>query len=126
MLTTHKFQINKLLPILVPSLLFTMIFYGCSQVVGSIQEIQIGYTRQAVITIAGDPDEINDFVLPSTPFFGPQEGLVELIPAGTTVEEWRYISEKDVTYVWFAGEGGIPRADWTVIDFATYPLDAIF
>ena len=103
-----------------------VIAFGCTVKREDIRKIQVGQTKDEVIAIAGDPDEIGEFILPAEPFFGPQEGLSSLLPAGTIVEEWRYKPADEVTYVWFAGEDALPRADWTVIDSAAYPADAVY
>jgi hypothetical protein len=97
---------------------------GCSSNVP--RQIEIGQTRQEVITAAGKPDAIAEFTIPDEPFFGPQEGLASLLDAGTIVEEWRYNSEGEVTYVWFATKSSIPRKQWTVVNTATMPADAVY
>jgi hypothetical protein len=79
-----------------------------------------------VRAVAGEPDETIDFTLPSGPFFGPQEGLANLLPAGTTVEEWQYRTEEIVTYVWFSGEAGDSRETWIVIETASHPAEAVY
>lgn len=108
--------------------------FGCALLVGSITEcssniprqIEIGQTRQEVITAAGMPDEVVEFKIPDGPFFGPQEGLAGVLDAGTTVEEWRYASEGEVTYVWFATKSSESREQWTVVDTTTKPADAVY
>jgi hypothetical protein len=93
---------------------------------GTPGEIQIGQTRDEVIAVVGDPDEITTFTIPDEPFFGPQESLTNLLEAGTLVEEWRYAFTKEVTYVWFATKSSEPREEWKVIDTATVPADAVY
>jgi hypothetical protein len=99
---------------------------GCSAERDAASEIQAGQTRDEVVAAVGEPDEVDEVTLPSEPFFGPQEGLASLLPAGTRVEEWRYRSAGEVMYVWFAGGASKPREDWTVIDTAVFPADAVF
>jgi hypothetical protein len=85
-----------------------------------------GQTRAEVREAAGEPDEVQVFTLPAEPFFGPQEGLANLLPAGTLVEEWQYLTEDEVTYVWFTGVVTDSQAVWTVVDTATHPADAVY
>jgi hypothetical protein len=65
-------------------------------------------------------------ILPDHPFFGPQEGLANLVPPGTEFEEWVYEIGDEVLYVWFFGEADEPREDWLVLATARYPKDAVF
>jgi hypothetical protein len=82
--------------------------------------IQPGASRSEVRAQLGEPEQIQDFSLPEPPFFGPQEGLTDLIPAGTLVEEWIYTIGQDALYIWFAGEEGQARDQWRVIETARY------
>jgi len=106
--------------------LLLVITVGCSAKRNATLEIQAGQTRDEVTAAAGDPDEIIEFILPDEPFLGPQEGLSSILPAGTPFEEWRFQSEGEVTYVWFAGGAAEPREEWTVIDTAVFPADAVY
>jgi hypothetical protein len=99
---------------------------GCAAEREATRQIQAGQTKEEVTASAGDPDEVKEFILPNEPFFGPQEGLAGLLPAGTLVEEWLYHSQGEVTYVWFVGEETEPREEWKVIDTAIYPDDAVY
>jgi hypothetical protein len=77
------------------------------------------------VALLGQPDEMNVSALPEAGFFGPQENLLSMIPAGASYEEWVYeIGESDL-YVWFAGEEGA-QEDWTVILTGKYPKDAVW
>jgi hypothetical protein len=78
-----------------------------------------------VVDLLGEPDEINISSLPEGGFFGPQEGLLGLLPAGGSYEEWVYDLGDDTFYVWFAGEGTNPK-DWLVILTGEYPEDAVW
>ena len=100
--------------------------FGCSAGRDVTREIQAGQTRDEVRAAAGEPDEIIEFTLPYEPFFGPQEGLESILPAGTLVEEWQYRSGGEVIYVWYAGGWEEPREEWTVIDTAAFPADAVY
>ncbi len=82
--------------------------------------VQPGASRSEVRAQLGEPEQIQEFSLPEPPFFGPQEGLTDLIPAGTLVEEWIYTVGQDALYVWFAGEEGQARDEWRVIETARY------
>lgn len=99
---------------------------GCSPERDARRQIEVGQTQAEVVAALGEPDEVSEFTLPDEPFFGPQEGLVSLVPAGTFVLEWRYISGDDVRYVWFASERGVPREEWQVIGTAVHPVDAVY
>jgi hypothetical protein len=99
---------------------------GCQSVDSPAAEVREGSTRDEVRTALGEPAEVNEFVLPSEPFFGPQEGLSGIVPAGSGVEEWVYRQDGEVLYVWFSGQPGEDQAGWTVIMTATYPKDAVF
>ena len=92
--------------------LLLVVAVGCSAERDPTSEIQAGQTRDEVTAAAGDPDEIDEFTLPDKPFFGPQEGLASVLPAGTLAEEWRYRSAGDVIYVWFVADPAEPREAW--------------
>jgi hypothetical protein len=121
----RKFLNEWNLPVL---LVFLALFVAssCSSTPSSPDEVEIGLSREEVVEVMGEPTTIQDFVLPSEPFFGPQEDLVSLIPPGTVVEEWIYELEEEVMYVWFASESGLPRGEWLVIGTGLYPADAVF
>ena len=89
-------------------------------------EIGVGSSKDEVIASLGEPDRTQDFILPDEPFFGPQESLVNLVPAGTPIEEWVYEIGDEVLYVWFAGEARESREGWLVVATASYPKDAVF
>jgi hypothetical protein len=89
-------------------------------------QISSGSSKAEVIAAYGEPDEIQDFILPAEPFFGPQEGLADLVPPGTVLEEWVYEIDDQVLYVWFTGEPGEPREDWLVLEKGQYPKDAVY
>ena len=108
------------------AVLLGLILFTTACAPASTTEILPGQTMAQVRAAAGEPDENQEFTLPSEPFFGPQERLANLLPAGTQVEEWRYLIEDEVTYVWFAGETGASRETWTVVDTATYPADVVW
>jgi hypothetical protein len=74
----------------------------------------------------GEPDQTQDFKIPDGPFFGPQEGLADLVPSGTVIEEWIYEFGDEVLHVWFAGPVDEPREDWVVLDTANHPKDAVY
>lgn len=99
---------------------------ACSTASDAPEAIQAGQTRDQVRAAAGEPDEIVEFTLPDGPFFGPQEGLVNLVPSGSPIEEWQYRSGDEISYVWFAGPAGEPPEKWTVIDIAVLPADAVY
>jgi len=89
-------------------------------------EIEAGFSRDEVLDALGEPDMVQDFILPDQPFFGPQEGLADIVPPGRVVEEWRYESEETIRLVWFTGEPEADREDWTVIATVSYPAGAVY
>ena len=107
-------------------ILVLFIIAGCSPSTLSPAEIEAGSTKGEVIALLGDPDQTQEFVLPDEPFFGPQESLVNLVPAGTVIEEWVYELGEDVLYIWFTGEGDDSGEDWLVLDTAKHPKDAVY
>jgi len=107
-------------------MLLVAVTAGCAAEREATRQIQAGQTKEEVTASAGDPDEIKEFILPNEQFFGPQEGLASLLPAGTLVEEWLYHSQGEVTYVWFAGGEREPREKWRVIDTAVYPDGVVY
>ncbi len=74
----------------------------------------------------GEPTRTQDFLLPEAPFFGPQESLTGLIPAGTLVEEWVYVQGNEEQYVWFRCDQGEVGEDCSLIKTASYPVGAVY
>jgi hypothetical protein len=113
---------------LLASVLFILVMgvVDCSQTEDQSAKIQKGFTREDVKSKFGNPDEVNEFELPKVPFYGPQEGLVNLLDPGTLVEEWIYLLGEEVLFVWFAGEADQPIGSWSVIETATYPEGAVY
>jgi hypothetical protein len=107
-------------------LIFSAVLVGCSLISPSTPEIVEGSTKGDVIAALGEPDRTQDFVLPDVPFFGPQESLANLVPAGTVIEEWVYEIGDEVLYVWFTGELDESRENWLVLDTARHPKDAVY
>ena len=98
---------------------------ACTNVEARLAQVQPGMSRQEVRDLLGEPDQAYVSTLPEGYFFGPQEGLVDLIPAGGGYEEWIYQVGDDDFYVWFSGEGNAMER-WTVIRTARYPRDAVW
>ena len=82
---------------------------GCQARPDNSVVIGPGSSHTNVLSLLGEPDRVQEFNLPEVPFFGPQESLTDLIPAGTPVEEWVYIEGEEELYVWFAGEEDLHR-----------------
>ena len=99
---------------------------ACQASPGNAVVINTGFSRAEVRALMGEPERVQEFILPETPLFGPQESLAELIPAGTWVEEWVYTVGEDELYVWFAGEKGQAKDQWRVIETARYPAGAVY
>jgi hypothetical protein len=106
--------------------LFAVLLLGCSPQSKPSSDIGQDSSRDQVLALLGEPDETQDFILPDHPFFGPQEGLANLVAPGTVIEEWVYEIGDEVLYIWFTGELDEPRDNWLVLATARYPQDAIF
>ena len=64
--------------------------------------------------------------MPDGAFFGPQETLSGLVPAGSLIEEWRYELNDEVRYVWFYGDLAAGKDARRLIATTTVPKDAIY
>ena len=117
---------SRLDSVLAVIFIIAFVFVGCSPTSLPPSEVGKGSSKGEVISSLGEPDQTQDFILPDEPFLGPQESLVNLVPAGTVIEEWVYEIEDEVLYVWFTGEEGELREDWLVLDSAKYPKDAVY
>jgi hypothetical protein len=117
MITKGKFRLALVRAIIS---IIAIILVGCSPTSSVPSEIGRGSSKGDVIASLGEPDQTRDFILPDEPFFGPQESLVNLVPAGTAIEEWRYEIGDEVLYVWFTGEDDDLREDWLVLATARY------
>jgi hypothetical protein len=106
--------------------IIAVLLIACSPTSVPPPEIGKGSSKEDIIASLGEPDQTQDFILPDEPFFGPQESLVNLVPAGTVIEEWVYEIGDEVLYVWFTGEDDDLREDWRVLVTARYPKDAVY
>ena len=106
--------------------IIAVVLVGCSPTSLPPSEVGKGSSKSEVIASLGEPDQTQDFMFPDEPFFGPQESLANLVPAGAVIEEWVYEIGDDVLYVWFTGEVDELREDWLVLVTARYPKDAIY
>jgi hypothetical protein len=88
--------------------------------------ISPGDSPERVLSIMGEPTRTQDFLLPEAPFFGPQESLTGLIPAGALVKEWVYVQGDEETYVWFHCDQGEVGEDCSLIKTASYPVGAVY
>jgi hypothetical protein len=93
---------------------------------GGSVAVDTGSMRADVRARWGEPERVREFKLPEGHFFGPQESLTGLIPAGTLVEEWVYRAGKEEMYVWFAGAEGEAKDQWRVIETGRYPAGAVY
>jgi hypothetical protein len=103
-----------------------ILIVACQTKTPDADGISIGASRADVRALMGEPERVQEFELPDAPFFGPQESLIDLVPAGTPVEEWVYIQGEEEQYVWFAGEAGQAKDLWRVIETARYPVGAVY
>jgi hypothetical protein len=99
---------------------------SCSPATIPPSEITPGSSKDNVITMYGEPDRTQEFIIPNEPIFGPQEGLVNLVPPGTTIEEWVYEIGDEELYIWFTGDNDAAREKWLVLDLGRYPKDAVY
>lgn len=104
----------------------TILIVACQARTPGADTISIGSSRADVRALMGEPERVQEFKLPEAPFFGPQESLTDLVPAGTPVEEWVYILGEEELYVWFAGEEGQAKDQWRTISTARYPVGAVY
>jgi hypothetical protein len=123
----NKYQTSLLLSsIIVVLFILISALVGCSLSSMLAPDIGAGSSKEEVIALLGEPDQTRDLVLPEAPFFGPQESLINLVPAGTLIEEWVYEVGDDVLLVWFTGGVDEAREDWRVLDTAQHPKDAVY
>jgi len=85
-----------------------------------------GSTPAQVRAILGEPTRTQEFLLPEVPFFGPQESLTDLIPAGTPVEEWVYVQGDEELYVWFDCTREPAGGECSLIESGRYPVGAVY
>lgn len=116
----------SILPHYLAFLLIMFALVSCSPDTASPDEVEVGFSRDDVIEAMGQPAATQEFILPDEPFFGPQEGLANLLPPGTVVEEWVYELDGEILYVWFASDLAEPRERWLVVATATYPEGVVF
>ncbi|MCB0162575.1 MAG: hypothetical protein KDI79_00010 [Anaerolineae bacterium] len=101
---------------------------GCylSDLIDGFPLIERGASRAELILCLGEPAEVQSYALPTEPFLGPAEGLVNLLDPGTPIEEWIYQDDDTRYYFWFASNTGEAEAFWRLIEKATYPKDVVF
>ena len=88
-------RIFRLKPIYAGMLVLTIFLVACSPFPAPTSEVTQGPSKEEVIALYGEPDRVQDFILPDEPFFGPQEGLSSLVPPGTVIKEWVYEIEDE-------------------------------
>jgi hypothetical protein len=99
---------------------------SCSPASTPPVKVTEGSSKEDVIALYGKPDRVQEFIVPDEPFFGPQEGLVNLVPPGTVIEEWVYEIGDEEFYIWFTGDIDVAREDWRVLDLGRYPKGAVY
>jgi hypothetical protein len=107
-------------------ILISFIVISCSPASTPPAEVVQGSSKEDVIAFYGKPDRAQDLVIPEEPFFGPQEGLANLVPPGTVIEEWVYEIGDEELYIWFTGDNDVAREDWRVLDLGRYPKGAVY
>jgi hypothetical protein len=123
----RNFSIQFHLNIIRIGVLFLMLsLLGCSPAPTPPSEITPGSSKEDVTAVYGEPDRTQEFTIPDEPFFGPQEGLIDLVPLGTVVEEWVYEIGEEELYIWFTGDNNATREQWRVLDLGKYPKGAVY
>ena len=112
-------------PLLYVILLISILLCACSNREANLAQVRPGLSKPEERDLLGEPDTARVATLPEGYFFGPQEGLLDLLPAGGSYEEWIYQVGEDDLYVWFAGEQN-SMENWLVILTARFPRDAVF
>ena len=107
-------------------ILISFIVISCSPASTPPAEVVQGSSKEDVIAFYGKPDGAQEFILPEGPFFGPQEGLANLVPPGTVIEEWVYEIDDEELYIWFTEDNDVAREDWRVLDLGRYPKGAVY
>ncbi len=107
-------------------LLMVTFTVACAPRSALFEQIQVGFARDDVRSVMGEPDTIQDFIIPEEPFFGAQESLVNLLEPGAIVEEWLYQGKDEDIFIWFASTGNDPREQWRVIEKGIYPEGAVY
>ena len=113
------------LKIIVPLLLIL----GCATSHNYAQDfsgVKSGMSRAQVKSILGEPERSSVAALPQTPFFGPQESLVNILKPGTSFEEWQYTDRETIYLIWFGSTEEEPEERWTVVTKSSYPKGAVF
>lgn len=116
----------RLPSIFISIFLVTAFLVACSPAATSPAKITQGSSKEDVIALYGEPDRTQEFIIPDEPFFGPQEGLANLVPPGTMIEEWVYEIGDEELYIWFTGDNSETREDWLVLDLGKYPKGAVY
>ena len=61
-------------------LILLMTFHvSCSLAATPALEVTNGSSKEDVIALYGEPVRTQEFIIPDEPFFGPQEGLIDLV-----------------------------------------------
>ena len=100
--------------------------FACQLGILQADSVNPGDTQAHVQKLLGEPARTQRFSMPEPPFWGPQESLTDLIPAGTQVEEWVYVQGKEELYIWFACDSETLTGECSVIKTARYPVGAVY
>lgn len=93
-----------------------------AQFLKRFEHLSPGRPATEVMAELGDPTRRGEFQMPEGPFWGPAEGITNLVEPGTDVEEWVYDVEGSSYYFWFTGPTNARR----LVATAVYPTDAVF
>lgn len=70
-------------------LLLCIIAARCSGV-PQHEQIATGQSMREIRSLLGEPDSIDTSIKIDQPIWGPEESFWDVIPAGTSLERWRY------------------------------------
>jgi len=101
---------------------------GCSQhsFDARFAAVRPGDSQSQVEASLGKSLSRTEETLPSTPLFGPAEGLAGVLEPGASYESWLYRSDRQDYLVFFAGKPGSRKDEWRVVGKERYPTGAVF
>lgn len=103
-----------------------LVMAGCSAPSDAERGLAVGMDLSAVRSALGEPDQQQEFTMPVSPFFGPQEALTGRVPAGSDVLEWQFERGSRVLFVWFTRDDGTPGNVWKLQHWLEAPANAVY
>ena len=89
-------------------------------------KIEIGSSKQKVISNLGIPDSKKEDSMIGGVFWGPQEVLVPTLKPGELYSEWQYERNNIIYYIWFSGSQTASKDTWKVIEKSSYSKGTVF